>query len=203
MKAETRTQREQQIEQAAYRLLEEKGYKATSMLAIAKLARASNETLYAWYGNKQTLFRNLIEKNAERVGRELETALQAPGGLEGALDRIGSLLLELVSGERAIILNRAAAADVNDTGTLGQTLAAAGRDTVLPSIARLFQRAIDDGTLVSVSSLEIAETYIGLLVGDLQVRRVIGAIDAPSKLDVNARAVRARELIVRLYRVTP
>ncbi|WP_404927319.1 TetR/AcrR family transcriptional regulator [Mesorhizobium sp. ORM16] len=60
--------RRERIEEAAYAVLRETGYKSASLLAIAKRASASNETLYNWYGNKQTLFRSLIEANAERQG---------------------------------------------------------------------------------------------------------------------------------------
>ncbi|MEQ8740678.1 MAG: helix-turn-helix domain-containing protein, partial [Hoeflea sp.] len=63
MREETRAARQAQIEQAAYEVLEEKGYAATSMLAIAKRARASNETLYNWYGDKTGLFRALVVRN--------------------------------------------------------------------------------------------------------------------------------------------
>ncbi len=199
MKSENRDLRQQQIEEAAYSLLQEKGYRGTSMLAIAKRARASNETLYAWYGNKQELFRRLIEKNAEAVHLALENALTAGGEVESALDRIGEKLLELVTGERAISLNRAAAADINDTGTLGKTLASAGRDSVAPLLAELFSRAERQGSLAFADAGEITEVYLGLLIGDLQIRRVIGAIDAPERRYIKARARRARQQIVRLY----
>lgn len=48
MREEKRSLRQQQIEAAAYEVLEAKGYGGTSMLGIAKQARASNETLYNW-----------------------------------------------------------------------------------------------------------------------------------------------------------
>ena len=56
MREEKKSLRQQQIEDAAYEVLEAKGYDGTSMLGIARQARASNETLYNWYGDKQGLF---------------------------------------------------------------------------------------------------------------------------------------------------
>ena len=55
MKSETRTERQKQIESAAYLVLEKKGFSGASMLAIAKQAKASNETLYRWYKDKNGL----------------------------------------------------------------------------------------------------------------------------------------------------
>ena len=51
------------IEQAAYELIDEFGYDGISMLKIAKRAKASNETLYKWYGDKKGLFSALVETN--------------------------------------------------------------------------------------------------------------------------------------------
>ncbi|WP_237352646.1 TetR family transcriptional regulator [Rhizobium leguminosarum] len=43
------------------------------MLDIAKAAKASNETLYRWYGDKNGLFQTMVESNA----RATKTALDA------------------------------------------------------------------------------------------------------------------------------
>ena len=76
LREKKRSLRQQQIEAAAYEVLEAKGYGGTSMQGIAKHARASNETLYNWYGDKQGLFRALVTRNAEEVKAHLESELQ-------------------------------------------------------------------------------------------------------------------------------
>ena len=73
MRDEARTKRAEEIEAAAYRLLEERGYDGLSMQAVAKAAKASNETLYRWYGDKLGLFSALIAGNTATVGAVLET----------------------------------------------------------------------------------------------------------------------------------
>ena len=70
----SREARTHQIANAAYALLEERGYGGMSMLAVAKRARASNETLYRWFGDKTGLFRALIEINARSVTERLDNA---------------------------------------------------------------------------------------------------------------------------------
>ena len=76
MKEENRLKRQGEIEQAAYALLREDGYGNISMLKVAKRAKASNETLYRWYGDKLGLFGALVAKNAEEAKRLLDAALQ-------------------------------------------------------------------------------------------------------------------------------
>ena len=74
MRDDTKSNRREEIEAAAYAVLERKGYAGATMAAIAKDARASCETLYKWYGDKTGLFRALVIRNAEEVRARLEQA---------------------------------------------------------------------------------------------------------------------------------
>jgi AcrR family transcriptional regulator len=53
-------ERRQEILDAAFEEFAAKGYAGASMAAIAARARASKETLYAWFENKETLFNTLF-----------------------------------------------------------------------------------------------------------------------------------------------
>ncbi len=183
-----RAEREARIAEAAYALLEEKGFAGTSMLAIARRARASNETLYNWYGDKTGLFKALILRNSADLRALLDAAPEGAPAIE-TLRATGPVLLSLLLGDRAIALNRAAAADA--TGTLGQALAEAGRETVLPRITALIARAGAEGALAIETADGAADTYIRLLVGDQQIRRAIGALPEPGEAEIAARAATA------------
>ncbi len=199
MKEEKREERRRGIEEAAYEVLAEKGYKATSMLAIAKRASASNETLYNWYGNKQALFRSMVEANAHDAANLLKHCLENNDDPLETIRRLGPLVLGIVTGNRAIALNRAAAGDVHETGQLGGTIAAGGKRVVIPMLAEVFERARSQNLMRFDDASEVAEIYIGLLIGDLQIERVIGVRDVPSNAEIEARSERAYELILRLY----
>lgn len=189
MKDETRSLRQAQIEKAAYALLEHKGYAGTSMQGIAKQARASNETLYSWYGDKQGLFKALVTRNAAEVKSLLEAALKAQSDPMVILDLLGPKLLSLLLGDRAIALNRAAAAD--PTGVLGATVSEAGREAVLPLLVSVFEAAKAQGQLVFDETDVAVGLYLDLLIGDLQIRRVIGRVAAPEPQFCKARSDRA------------
>lgn len=191
--------RREMIAEAAYRVLVRDGYKAASILAIAKEAKASNETLYRWYGNKQGLFAALVERNAQAARALLDVALASHSDPLAVLEQLGPLLLLLVTSERAVALNRAAAGDVYDTGMLGAALAKGGREALLPLIADLLARAQDDGSLLMDDPAEAAEVYINLLIGDVQIRRVTGALEPLSEDMIVARSTRALRLLRRLY----
>lgn len=189
MREEKRTQRQQQIENAAYEVLEAKGYSGTSMLGIAKQAKASNETLYNWYGDKQGLFQALVTRNAEEVKKHLQAELQSDNDALSILGTLGPKLLALLTGDRSVALNRAAAAD--SSGELGATLSKAGREAVFPLLEQVLLRAKDEGQLHFEHSGEAVGLYLDLLLGDQQIRRVIGRLPAPSKTFIDDRSSRA------------
>ncbi len=186
MRDESKSLRQEQIETAAYLVLEEKGYAGTSMAGIARAARASNETLYNWYGDKHGLFKALVTRNACDVRSLIEAELSSGHDPLSILGLLGPKLLNLLLGKRAIALNRAAAAD--PTGELGVIISQAGRETVLPLLEQVLDNAKNNKQLLFHKADEAAALYLDLLVGDLQLRRVIGRMRAPTRKFCRQRA---------------
>lgn len=190
MKQEKRAKRAEEIEAAAYQVLEEKGYEGLTMLAVARAAKASNETLYRWYGDKQGLFEALILRNTESVQARLDSIPDLSA--TDRLRHLGPALLTMLLGPRAVALNRAAAAD--GSGTLGTRLATAGRDTIGPWLGQLIADGMDQGEFPRTNPSDFVETYFALLIGDTQIRRVTGAMPPP---DDNWIATRAETALTR------
>lgn len=190
MKSEKQEERRAQIEEAAYRMLGEKGYAGTSVQAIAKAAKASNETLYNWYGDKKGLMAALVARNTETVRAALaETAGTDP---IDQLSRLGLVLLGMVLGPRAVALNRAAAAD--PTGDLGRAISEGGREVVGPLVQDVLGRAVSSGQMQG-DPAALTGLYLTLLIGDLQIRRVIGAMEPP---DADFCTTRAETALAQL-----
>lgn len=196
MRQEARAKREAEIHAAAARLVAERGYGATSMLTIAKAARASNETLYRWYGDKLGLFKSMVVANTGAAKGTLDEALAGGKNPIETLTAIAPVLLNLVLSERAISLNRAAAAD--ETGELGAAIAAGGRDALLPLIVGLMEEAMLRGEIDAPTPEVAAGWYFSLLIGDQQVRRVNRVIAEPTAAQVEERAQSALEAFRRL-----
>ena len=193
MRDDARLARQLEIEESAYALLEENGYAGMSMLAVAQRARASNETLYRWYGDKPGLFKAMVARNAGEVRALLEASFDAGQAPFDTLAALGPVLLGVLTGKRAVALNRAAAADAS--GTLGVAIAEAGRDSVMPLIVQVMKRAREAGELGALVPSEAAEVYISLLIGDTQIRRAIGVLKPLSKPQIQTRATRAVTLL--------
>lgn len=196
---DAREQRRLDIFEAAYKVMAEKGYKGTSMLAVAKAAGASNETLYNWFGNKQGLFAAMVEENAKAASDVLSDVFEVNQDPMKTLETFGARLLELITGDRAIALNRAAAADVSQGGVLGKLIADNGRNRVVPMIAQTFRAAQGRKIIRQHDADEIAEIYVALLMGDIQIRRVIGITGAPDESATMMHSQRVNEIILDLF----
>lgn len=192
MKHEARAQREAQIAEAAHAVLAEKGFRGLSMLAVAKRARASNETLYRWYGDKTGLFRALITRNADDIASALDESLEVEQTSRATLSRLGQVLLDRLLSDSAVALHRAAAADA--TGELGPVLGEAGHGAIMPRIEALFKRLVAEGALTGPAD-QAAALWVDLLIGDLQIRCATGAEPAPDEAARRARVMRAEQLL--------
>lgn len=186
MREEKRQARKAQIEAEAYALFDELGFEGTSMLAVAKRAKASNETMYRWYGDKHGLFESMVRSNAAQVRTQLAEVADVPAAPLERLEKVAPVLLGMLLGPRAITLNRAVATD--PTGALGQLLAKGGREDVLPLIKDVLLQAVRQGDLQRPKDGEIGALFMHLLVGDQQIRRVIGTMAAPSQDEVTEKA---------------
>lgn len=203
MKASSRDRRRDEILDHAVQVLAERGYRDASMLEIAKRAAASKETLYAWFGDKQGLFEAVIRRNAETVQGVLHGHLESDASPEAALPEFGRVLYALLLGDSAVAINRAAIAEARAEPRLAETLARAGRDATLPAFLRYLEQQQARGTLqLDTTPEEAAEVYLGLLLGDRQVRRLLGRVPAPTKEEIDARATAATRRFLRLYKAS-
>lgn len=186
---------------AARDVVAEKGRDA-SMLDVARRAKASKETLYAYFGDKRGLFTALVQDNAEAVASELAMALASPDDPpQNGLHRFAVALQQLLLGEASLSINRAAIAEAPHDPSLGRLLDANGRGRVVPQLVRLLEAAHRAGHLRIESTEEAASTLIGLIIGDQQIRRLLGSAPMPEPNEMEKRASRAVAQFLTLYAV--
>lgn len=197
-RAGEREAREQAVLDAALAELVENGPEAMTMLAVARRAGASKETLYSWFGNREGLLRALIERNADQSAARIQAALDA--AIDDESDPVETLagyargLLGLLTSPPSLALNRAAMGDPD----LAALLLASGRHRVGPLVETYLSRLAGAGRLrLSVPADEAFALLYGLTVQDLQIRALLGD-DLPTADELTARATVAVERFVRL-----
>jgi AcrR family transcriptional regulator len=91
-----RDERRREILDAAFVEFSKNGYAGASMAAIAKRASASKETLYAWFGNKETLLNTLFASRLEGMASRVGEAAQADPSPANVLPLIAKDVIALM-----------------------------------------------------------------------------------------------------------
>jgi AcrR family transcriptional regulator len=97
-----RDQRER-LQQAMVELIGQKGYSAVRIVDLAKLARVSQPTFYALYGDKEELFVSAYEEIVERTAKTVLDAYNAEGSQRERLLRGMRAFAELAAAEPAAV----------------------------------------------------------------------------------------------------
>lgn len=191
--------RRDEILDAALALLQAQGYRDTTMLHVATRARASKHTLYQHFPTKQALFAALVARAATAINAEVTAALSANAPLERTLCLFGIQLLTLLTGAQSLAINRAAIAEARMAPELARALAANGRDHTAPLMQRYLASQVSAGRLRRLDGADAIQAFIGLLIGDLQVRLLLGIDEPPDAAQIRRRAQRAAQRFMVLF----
>ena len=193
-------ERRKEILEVALSVLAERGYRGASMLEIARRAQASKETLYAWFGDKRGLFEELVRWQAERLDTVLVPSLERRAeDPSEVLCAFAVELQRLLLDDRAVVINRAAIAEVPSDPTFAQILAAKGRDTVVPKLGRYLEGQRERGRLDFEDVGMAVDVLIGLTIADQQVRRLLGVLPIPEPEQIESCAERAVRGFLTLF----
>lgn len=184
--AAERAQRREAVLTATEAALLDVGYDNVTMLLIAQRAGASKETLYSWFGNREGLFAELIEHNADRSAAAIDTALSAERSPHDILTNFGVGLLNLLTSPTSVALNHAAM----QSPELATRLLASGRHRVGPLVERFLTGLHDRGLLDVPDASEGFEVLYGLLVRDTQIRVLLGE-GVPTRAAIERRSTNA------------
>ena len=193
-------ERRNEILEVALEVLAERGYRDASMREIAVRAHASKETLYSWFGDKSGLFEQLVAWQAERLNEALASSLESDGeDARMVLRTFAVELLRLLLGKRAIVINRVAISEFPADPAFARILTSKGRGNVVPKLVLYLEGQRDRGRFRFRDAEYAAEVFVGLVVGDQQVRRLLGALSEPGPAQIEARAERAVEAFRKLF----
>lgn len=171
-KDKNRDGRRREILSAVLALLREGGTEAVTTARIAARAHCSKETLYAWFGDRAGIFQALVAEQSAHINAMLARETGGEASARDTLVRAGAALLDLLTGEASLAINRAAMAD--GSGDLAGDLRALGRERTVPLFVVLIERLQGEGVLATGDALAQFSTFYGLLIGDRQIRALLG-----------------------------
>lgn len=190
----------QRILRAAMTLFMERGYAATSTLAIASAAKVSKRDLYAAFASKRDIMAACVRKRAGEMQAPL--LLERPATrdeLAAILVRYGVGLRVGVADPQVIAAYRLAITEAPHTREVAQALHEEGRVAAFNAVAGLMRAAQEAGVLRPGPVEPMAGLYLSLLIGDLVLEHLLGFTQPYAAEDARGCAEWATGALLGLY----
>jgi AcrR family transcriptional regulator len=171
-----------------------KGYAGASMEAIARRARASKETLYAWFQNKETLFNTLLASRLEAISSRVTAVAQVDPSPAKVLPVIAEDVIRLMLAVRP--LDRAMGAGEPSEGALRLVA-----KTISEERARFVDyilRCRADGYIAfDDDPFEIVSLFVAMAEGEWSLRLGAGMIDELTDAMIEEHAQRVTRMFLK------
>ena len=197
MRVRTEDKRQAIIETAA-QLFEELGYDRTSMSLISQRVGGSKATLYGYFKSKEELLLASlyvdITANSERM---LDTMVRARTLRDGLIE-LGVAYMERRLARRPISNVRIVATQPEELG-IGKEFYANILRPAWEIFADRLGRLMEAGILRRADPWTVAMQWKGLLETDMLDRRLMGAIRKGYPREIQAAAIAAADIILKVY----
>jgi AcrR family transcriptional regulator len=175
------------------------GYTAASTLAIATRAHVSKRELYALVGNKHEMLVACISERATRLQVPADSPVPKDrASLAQVLSAFGTQLVREMTDPTVIAVFRLAIAEAVYAPEVALALDSIGRETSRVALSQIMAAAQASG-LINGAPVQLAETFGGLLWGNLMISLLLGVAKRPTAHEVTARARDAAAAFLQLY----
>ena len=147
-----------------------------SMAKVARRASCSKETLYKWFVDRDGLLTATVRWQASKVCMpELVRDGLTLSRFRKSLEDFASNWLSVITGDISVALNRAAIAHAGSTKSrLGEIVLYNGPFAMARRLEPIFELGRDAGLIDFKNSQEVFAKYFGLVIGDIQIRALLG-----------------------------
>jgi AcrR family transcriptional regulator len=183
---------------AAFHGFVENGFADTTMLQIASRAKVSKRDLYANFPNKEAVLMACIADRAARMRLPDLPAPDSRASLETILMQFGRTVIREVCDNAVTAVYRLAVGEAQRSTEVAKILNAS-RLVNRQALARLLSEAQANGILGPGNARDMMEEFLALLWGDLMFERLIGAADVPKPPEIERRARKATQALLKLY----
>ncbi len=164
--------------EAASALFVEKGFEATSLNDVIDRAGGSRTTLYKRFGDKDGLFRAMMEEHCNRIQEDMVKVLETNAELakndpENILCRIGLHIVEKLFDPKTSAILRTLVSEGRRVPDISREFIAMGSGRSIEKIAE-YLHAVAESNGVAVGNTRVAaEAFFSMVIGSLLLRRLI------------------------------
>ena len=195
--------RRQALLDAAAALFVEKGFEKTTLTDIIGRAGGSRATLYEHFGDKEGLFRAMMEENSARIQEGL-AAIQADerAAPEDGLTRFALHIVAALFDDRTMAIVRVLVSEGGRIPDIAEAFFRIGPETAQRRLADYLARQTAAGALSVAEPEAAARGFIGMITGNILLRRLILPEQSFSREEVEHYVGRAVALFLTGARPT-
>jgi TetR/AcrR family transcriptional regulator, mexJK operon transcriptional repressor len=175
------------------------GPQRLSIEAIAREAGVSKVTIYSHFSDLQGLMHALILEQRSNMTAALEQLPSDPRGLRQTLIDFGLCLMEFLTSDEFLGLQRMLVSQASQQPWLGPLIYQEGAEATRAKLADLLSHAATRGDLSPHDSRKAAEQLLGMWQGIQTTGLMIGGCPQPSREVLRERVECAADLILRAY----
>jgi TetR/AcrR family transcriptional repressor of mexJK operon len=189
------------IVKAAKKLFLCNGFGCTSMDNAAKEAGVSKQTIYAHFGNKETLFKEVMASMCCGYECPLKTMDKKKISAEQALYDLAYSFAEFIFSKDAVSLKRVVVGEAKRSKKLAQTFYDNGPEQSYSNLTEFFKYLHKTGEYNFPHPRLAAEQFISLILGNVHFRLVLGVTPKPNKDEIKEHLDYNVETFIRAHKV--
>lgn len=175
-----------------------RGFHAATIEDIAQAAGVSKVTVYSRFGDKETLFEEVIRAESQRMSAIFEEELAAGNSLEEKLNAFGLALAGFKFSEEHLAVDRVLMNEIAQIPELARRFFAAGPKLCMGRLSEVLGEASARGEIEIDDAQLAAEDIVGLWLGGGDLGIKLGLEPLPSPDALRSRVQRATRLFLKM-----
>ena len=172
-----------------------------SMAKVARRASCSKETLYRWFVDRDGLLTATVRWQAAKVRMpELSRDGLTLSGFRKSLEEFAASWLSVITGDISVALNRMAIAHSGSgKSRLGEIVLYNGPFAMARRLEPIFELGREADLITFTNGEEAFGKFFGLVIGEIQIRALLGENRRPDKKTISAISQQAVLQFLTLY----
>ncbi|MCP3731953.1 TetR/AcrR family transcriptional regulator [Sphingomonas sp. MG17] len=180
-----------------------RGFHAATIEDIAHAAGVSKVTVYSRFGDKETLFEEVIRAESGRMAARFDAEMAAGNSLEERLNAFGLALTGFKFSEEHLAVDRVLMNEIAQMPELAQRFFAAGPELCMGRLGDVLGEAAARGEIDIDDADLAADDIVGLWLGGGDLGIKLGLEPPPSPEALRARVQRATRLFLKMVGSKP
>ncbi len=180
-----------------------RGFHAATVEDIAQAAGVSKVTVYSRFGDKETLFEEVIRVESGRMAGVFDDGMLAGRCLEERLNAYGTVLMGFMYSEEHMAVDRVLMNEIAQSPRLAERFYQAGPGLCIGRLAEVLGEAAAQGEIEIDEAWLAAEDLCGLWKGISDMGVKLGLEPVPTAEAIQARVERATRLFLKMVGSKP